>query len=163
MTGAKLAFERLTEEPKEQPKPETVKLYCVKGYNSTLYSTTKGKVYETTHAGRIIFDKNKEGYLNWRDSAFIRDGNLIPLVKRPAKVGEWVFFVKDLDGNSNVGCLHKHIRGGFFGGYACRDYNEYLVLDGYKGDPEAEKKAEELAKLQKQKAAIEAQIKALSD
>lgn len=183
MTGAKLAFERLTEEKKEQPKPkpqEAVKLYCVKSDEGWL---TKGKVYEF-NGTKVNYDNGKcaefENFDDWKreDSGFAEC--LFPLVKRPAKVGEWVLVVsagysaKNEDGTPSYKngdilkiiecdlCWYRYRKGTdkYCSNYILEE-KEYLVLDGYHGDPEAEKKAEEIAKLKKRKAEIEARINEL--
>jgi len=67
-------------------------------------------------------------------------------VKRPAKVGEWVKFIKDHGGKLTPGSIHrvKSERDGtlFFHGsfteYMCSDHDKYVVLEGYT-PPEPEK------------------------
>lgn len=180
-----ITVEKLTEEKKEQPKPEpkeAIKLYCVKSYNSGL-AFTKGKTY--IFAGGI---KNYDNGDSDRDDEFesyecyengtdpkLRDC-LFPLVKRPAKVGEWVL-VTESDGKAcnqyKNGDLLEILDVDYEGDaiYKIKDCGwyfsifdtEYLVIDGYKGDPEAERKDEEIAELKAQKTEIEAKIKELSD
>ena len=92
MTGAKLAFERLTEEKKEEPKPEpqeAIKLYCVKSNKGSIdfkkggiYTQISNRVYDTDGEKLTIASKD------WIKECFV------PLVKRPAKAMEWVLVVE---------------------------------------------------------------------
>ena len=158
VNGDEVTVEKLEQEKQPEPKPEpqkeAVKLYCVKSYDGTFLSVKKGKIYETTDDGRIIFDYNKEGSAYWKDSDFVSDGNLVPLVKRPAKVGEWVLVVNSDMSHCNKyknGDILKVVRVDGDGDAHCeiRWYSnciykhEYLVLDGYRGDPEEERKEAE--------------------
>ena len=145
-TGAGLAFERLMgrEKPVEptQDKQESVKLYCIKASKGVNYFV-KGKVYECKN--KILYDDG-EGCttytLEWLNDHFV------PLVARPAKVGEWVYInapylannvyeqgdimqVTSLHGGNDVLINRKNAAG--------IDklvvYREYLVLDGYNREP----------------------------
>jgi hypothetical protein len=91
-------------EPYTEPEPkEPVKLYCVK---SASHHITKGKTYELhgdLDCGSITFDNNwTDTNFNYRKSYWSAEGKakelLFPLVCRPAKVGEWVYIVKDYAG-----------------------------------------------------------------
>ena len=180
-----ITVERLTE-PKAEPKQkEPIKLYCVESYEAGTW-LTKGKIYKLTPSpcGNSILS---ERYVMTYDSGYTDDtfhygmkirnqtivGNyLFPLVKRPAKVGEWMLVTEDATGRAGefIGKLVKATADAtFFGILACNNSatvyisnNEYLVLDGYKGDPEAERKEAEIAKLKAQKTEIEAKIKELT-
>ena len=137
--GAELAVKRLMgAKPVTEPvESEPVKLYCIESYRPGEW-LTKGKIYELDVDGTIHYD---DGYSKRfcdvrKNSSARRD--LVPLVRRPAKVGEWVL----VDGESEPkqvrrkccawdGCIvladgrHSKGRSGF----------AYLVLDGYRGDP----------------------------
>ena len=137
-------------EPKEEPKPEPVKLYCAKSLVGWL---TNGKVYESVN-GHVVIDDGRE----FADIIMRTRGYLYPLVKRPAKVGEWVY----LTGSGGFSFANegdvKRVDGVVLGehiqicdrqwGYQESEpdylwnfmFGEYLVLDGYQ--PE-EKKPEE--------------------
>lgn len=70
----------------EQKPVEPVKLYCVKDCNPKACGCViKGKVYEQDERGFI----HGEHGLCTAESR-IRDGHLVPLVKRPAKIGEYI-------------------------------------------------------------------------
>ncbi len=143
VVGAKLAFERLVGN-QDKPK-ETVKLYCVKSASKHI---TKGKVYELHGSldgfGSITFDNG------WTDDTFCYrkaywcDGGqaadcLVPLVKRPAKVGEWVYVVDSGSSGYEANKIYKVFQTRFPVNYVWfapdgKGYvkpGEYLVLDGY--------------------------------
>lgn len=125
----------------EPAKAEPVKLYCIKDYAPGAW-TTKGKIYEKQADGRIRFD---DGYCAEPMPFGSAAKSLVPLVKRPAKVGEWVYITSD-DGCApgiKIGNIYQvkatAIRAGWvrvlsesFG--AVRN-DEYLVLDGYQPEP----------------------------
>lgn len=143
-TGAKLAFDRLmgTEKPKEH-KPESIKLYCVKSTEHPYF--TRGQVYTAlNHNFNGCF---LNGSLSDYEAMFpsVR-GCLVPLVSRPAKVGEWVYILPACSGTIyshkgeifRVNKTSQRQNGGVF---VCIKENpeapvfqsEYLVLDGYDG------------------------------
>ena len=126
------------EKPVTEPvKSEPVKLYCVKSFMDVL---SAGKFYEPDESGHITYDdgrKSSHPVSDWKFD-FVRIGNLVPLVRRPAKVGEWVLVDRESEPKQVRrkccawdGCIvladgrHSKGRGGF----------AYLVLDGYTGDP----------------------------
>lgn len=131
-------------------KPEPVKLYCVKDYRGNL---TRGKIYEVKD-GFMRYDDGSKAFMQWMDIAedikeswLFKDGYLVPLVRRPAKVGEWVYIDNaHINDNSHIyGDVHNGaIFKVSFAGTGSRpvrvNYNtwlwedEYLVLDGFKGD-----------------------------
>ena len=83
----------------EDAAKEPVKLYCVKSDKPGEW-VTKGKIYEAAELGSIIFDNG------WKSNYDFREGvpeewknNLVPLVSRPAKAGEWVL-VNHISGDS---------------------------------------------------------------
>lgn len=152
VTGAKLAFDRLmgTEKPKEA-KPEPVKLYCVKEYEPGEF-LTRGKVYEIPHDGGFIpFDDGWRDMISFAETRLCGElvvpTYLVPLVSRPAKVGEWVYVLKDNGGLVIPGSVWKvrgMDRGGLNienerGGYRL-DHSNYLVLSGYDGRYEEQEK-----------------------
>lgn len=147
------AEEKALTEPVAESKPEPVKLYCVKDYRGNL---TRGKIYEVKD-GFMRYDDGSKAFMQWMDIAedikeswLFKDGYLVPLVRRPAKVGEWVYIV-DADpafcnwynGNYKNGDVMRITslppvdrRGsGVMSGKNYMVHSEYLVLDGYHGDP----------------------------
>ncbi|WP_312281565.1 hypothetical protein [Oscillibacter sp.] len=150
-----------TPEPVKVPAPATpepVKLYCIKSYKPGEW-LTKGNVYtcEAAHKHLIRYDGCEVSYGDW----FTRniDGHkltdhLVPLVSRPAKVGEWVYVLDTsyatcndrepgdiflIDGDEERPEFNG--RGFIWGSglYANGngpDGGHYLVLDGYTGDAE---------------------------
>ena len=150
-TGANLAYDRLMGKVKVEPKPaepvkEPVKLYCVRDCQIDR-CVVKGKIYEQDERG---FIRSEHG-LCFAESR-IRDGHLVPLVNRSAKVGEWIYVTKKIDTSARVeeGEVHQvdEIAYPCFFIKCQRGYNnakgylranihnecEYLVLDGYKGE-----------------------------
>ena len=156
-----------TLKPEDKPaegEQVPIKLYCVKDYcsGSTL---TGGKTYDFVD-GRIKYDSGKKS--SWHTNAkeiceAINENTetdlIFPLVKRPAKVGEWVLLDRD-------DCFHKNKKGDIanvidapfhtrdfsfisdptleFSGGICVNFesNYSYVLDGYHPAPEAEPEAE---------------------
>ena len=130
--------------PESKPDPEPVKLYCVRDESDYL---TKGKVYEFD-GHQLNYDNGHQcwhfdNYEAWKKGDSCLAACLVPLVSRPAKVGEWVyvhhtkepdegykqgdvFQVKQLS-NVNDSVIRKP-----FWVADC----EYLVLDGYHPEPE---------------------------
>lgn len=117
-------------------KDEAVKLYCVEPLIEWL---TKGRVYESVDGFVCVDDGNR-----YVDCIMRSDGYLVPLVKRLAKVGEWVVCI-----NGKVGCARTHkdtpvkvigirpngdIFASFANGASLVWLCEYLVLDGFSGD-----------------------------
>lgn len=68
-------------------------------------------------------------------------------VKRPAKVGDWVKFIKDHGGKLTPGSIHRVeserdgtlFFPGDFMGYMCSNHDIYVVLEGYTPEPEKPK------------------------
>lgn len=134
-----------TEPPKTEPvKQEPVKLYCVKSYKPGEW-ITQGKVYEADAQFRITFD---DGYKNSGSFASLKDleernpsfaACLIPLVRRHAKVGEWVYMLQDdcmrINKKSStvkmIGDNFLHDPTGKYKYGISVSYKTYLVLDGY--------------------------------
>lgn len=166
-TGANLAFNRLVYGTDYNPqdvavkakpaptksKPEPVKLYCVESWMPGSW-ITKGKIYEIKSNGRIRFD---DGYFpTWKSLAkpSMQTKSLFPLVRRPAKVGEWVYvtdvsyttcndrkpgdiFLIDGDNEWPESNGNGFIWGsGLYTHGTGSDGGHYLVLDGYHGDSE---------------------------
>lgn len=146
--GAELAVKRLmgvrgnpVTEPVKESEP--VKLYCVKSYTPGEW-ITEGKTYELDADGKIRFDDGYSTDFNSiGENALMRSG-LVPLVRRPAKVGEWVYIenprkhdpyvsegsIYKIDGVSmSLPFPYLSLRNAF-------GEDEYLVLDGYHGDSE---------------------------
>lgn len=138
------------EKPVTKPaesEPEPVKLYCVKSFMDDL---SAGKIYEPDESGHIAYNdgrKSNHSVSDW-EFDFIRIGNLCALVRRPAKVGEWVYIDNaHINDNSHIyGDVHNGaiFKVGFVGTGSrpvrvnCNTWlweDEYLVLDGYHGDP----------------------------
>ena len=136
---------RLTAEKITPPEPEQqeIKLYCVKDYEPGEW-LTEGNVY-TVVDGRMTFD---DGYRSTYDDRPIGFGDLplpahfAPLVQRPAKVGEWVYVTEDYTGkHGRPNNIYKVIYDAGdndvvfrWDGTGCVPQQNYLVLDGYKGD-----------------------------
>lgn len=133
-------------QPEPIPAPNPIKLYCVKEEKGWL---TNGKVYEFVN-GDIQCDRGgyKVGrYSDYGDFCKYNESLascLFPLVHRPAKVGEWVLPVAKVDGaeegkiypvlDDNWSHLKDSIRVCEWGKGGILNHNQYLVLDGYKGD-----------------------------
>lgn len=135
-------------EPVKEGKPEPVKLYCVKDYKPGEWFT-KGKIYESSPNGSFAWD---DGY----SSEFIRNAHffngvcegdcLVPLARRPAKVGEWVIATNKSGHGVPINtpvCVKeileytKYIEVDYTQEHGCNVLrpDQYLVLDGYTGDP----------------------------
>lgn len=148
--GVQTALDRIFPHPAQeepaQPKAEPIKLYCVKEYKPGEW-LTKGKVYEVVD-GKVTTDS---GYVttynnDWLGGIRFQE-YFIPLVSRPAKVGEWVLMTDQAFGFTG------HHKGEIFKvvetagsddvridlpkqhGVICMKC-EYLVLDGYSPEPE---------------------------
>ena len=158
VNGDEVIVEKLKEEKQPEPKPEPqkepIRLYCVKSFMPGEW-VTKGKTYEIRENGRVTYD---DGWVSSASGMFggleVIPNYLVPLVKRPAKRGEWVLVV---DNDNNY--LNRYKNGDILkiadvtddGDVCCviqRHFNyiykhEYLVLDGYRGDPEEERKEAE--------------------
>lgn len=144
----------------ELPAQKPIKLYCVKEPEISWVreSLTKGKIYEFD-GHRIEYDDGSSAWFT--DFKTWKHGNpnyaacLVPLVKRPAKVGEWIYVIEspfcDNHGDYREGEIYRveEIHGTEKyvkkkpGEHPCsiRDLyqlldNEYLVLDGYQPEPE---------------------------
>jgi len=150
----KLAAE---EKPVTEPvESEPVKLYCVKSYGEWL---TKGKIYEFFNNGKIVFDNgwNNKNYNDGETLLHFLERNpafnkvLFPLIRRPAKVGEWVLIVAVHNPSEHTGYVHNgeirlidEAEEGVRSTHAATKKeqrgswlweDEYLVLSGYTGDP----------------------------
>ena len=147
-----LAAEQEVKPERPAEKQEPIKLYCVKDFASGIF-LTRGKVYEFVPGKGITYDDGRCGGDSYGgDLTQYTRGNpslsdcLVPLVSRPAKVGEWVYIVDD-GFWPNHDLLHKLAKCvGLSGGdstlrfdYGDRRYaspRRYLVLDGYQPEPE---------------------------
>ena len=140
-------------EPVKEPthaesKPEPVKLYCTESFAPGEW-LTKGKIYDATPDFLVTYDDGfcpRGGYDSIEE---FHKGNpetgasLFPLVRRPAKVGEWVYLCNLHEGHIPVCRDGEIVKIDFF----CNDNaaskrgnnwyeDEYLVLDGYHGEAE---------------------------
>ena len=159
-TGANLAYDRLMRSdglvktiPAEKPQDKpAVKLYCVKGYDPG-NGLTKGKIYEIRSGEALVYDNGNQSGFDWRNGVPREWKNaLFPLVKRPAKVGEWIYITKAIGAcpRTKEGEVHQvdeilgfalyiKSQNGYNDTKGYRRANisgecEYLVLDGYKGE-----------------------------
>lgn len=167
--GANLAYDRLMDrlpatppKPAEKPAQEPIKLYCVKDFMEGNF-LTRGKVYEFVPGKGVVYDDEWCGgdtyggsfaqYARYNPSL---SACLIPLVQRPAKVGEWVYIAnrmldsKNSYANGDVcqvvsadgsGAFIRTLTGKTHNcnvgdGTAFLYHSEYLVLDGYEPEPE---------------------------
>lgn len=128
---------------KPEPKPEPVRLYCVKDepHDNTLQWFIAGKTYERYGVDRVSTEQGEMPWCSWMPKY------LVPLVKRPAKVGEWVYLLLDDCMHINEkGSITKYMGNGFIydptGRFAERGISAlpeseyFLVLDGYQPEPE---------------------------
>ncbi len=151
--GANLAYDRLMDrlpvtpsKPSEKSVQEPIKLYCTKDDSGYL---TKGKVY-TFDGHQLNYDNGHEcwyfnNYEEWQKGDRNLASCLVPLVHRPAKVGEYVLSTEDCygeirnntvfickkaqpNGNIRVDGLNEKFEMG-----NNIDLPHYLVLDGYNG------------------------------
>ena len=153
VVGKTVTSVEMFEQP-EQPKQEPVKLYCVKDPEVSWVkgSLTKGKVYEF-NGHRIKYDCGTSAYFNDLEDWKRGDPNyaacLVPLVSRPAQVGEWVYVTHTVYSTDlKVGDIAKVKRvntaesvfiskpDGYHQNGLNFSRHEYLVLDGYKPEPE---------------------------
>lgn len=135
----------------DKPRPQELQLYCVKDYSpGTLL--TKGKIYKFD--GRMTYDDGRKGgkHASWEDyknCAPELAARLYPLFKRQAKKGESMLVVNSDDWQLNeyqngdvLLCYGDSAYNGFVycdSKYNIIKQNEYLVLDGYKPEPEKPK------------------------
>lgn len=143
--GAELAVNRpMGAKPVTEPikESEPVKLYCVKSYGAMC---AKGKTYVANADGHLKFDNGQISTFETDNARFKLEWSeyLVPLVKRPAKVGEWVYIAEDYSGHhckpgyiymvnfkaENDGVYFKQDGTGYV------KQSKYLVLSGYTGDP----------------------------
>lgn len=162
-------IDKLTVEKKED-KPEPIMLYCVKDYMPGKW-LTKGKIYEFTPEKPFSYDGvylvlGNSSYEKWCKSNPEFAACLVPLVKRPAKVGEWVYIeaaeytpktngILDYENGDILKVIGREEREPeSWARYAkgCDDQGkervlvdtEYLVLDGY--NPVKKMTIEEISK-----------------
>lgn len=120
-----------------ESNPVPTKLYCIKGDAGWL---TKGKTYDFD-GGIVCYDngqfhnRNDESFDEWKRRNPTLSACLVPLVKRTAKVGEWIYVITDNGGCVKAGTIWKVT--GINTHNVCLTYsyvcnlNNYLVLDGY--------------------------------
>lgn len=159
-----------SEQPTEQKEP--IKLYCVKDMHSFGENACKGDVctFDPSVGALELPNGTKLGrdtprsYDEWESANYDRAESLVPLVKRPAKVGEYIVpmvvagyakhdgrydqydLLKVTQDDSNiidqwigkaVGFENiTHPDRQWHNCVICHD--DYLVLDGYQPEPEAE-------------------------
>lgn len=174
---------------------ETNKFYCVENYKPGEF-VTKGRVYQVVCKNGndyLLYDSWESPFAKFDIEEYRKKnpdtlGNcLVPLVKRPAKVGEWVYVTAN-DGASQsvvVGNAYKVIF--VYEPSSCKDwarveyenslwtvirYDQYLVLDNYhleqnEGKSKMTKQEqlqalqEQIAKLTAESVELEKQIEAL--
>jgi len=148
--------DRIAAMQNEQPK-EPIKLYCVKDRTNFVGSVTRGKIYEFVNGEGLTYDNgeksvNKSTYSEWARVTSETSQCLVPLVSRPAKVGEWVLIIEGrADGvigivesitNNGYPCVkHRDVWGGMFADEngmerTIFNHSQYLVLDNYHPEPE---------------------------
>lgn len=155
--GAELAVKRLmgakpdaaitATEPAKESEP--VKLYCIKSYDPGS-AFTKGKIYTIGEDGHVEqYDNGNRGIHCVKSLSGLceewdgLDGCLVPLVRRPAKVGEWVYIAEDYSGHHcKPGYIYRvNFKADNDGVYFKQDgtgyvkQSKYFVLSGYTGDP----------------------------
>lgn len=144
--GAELAVNRLMgDKPATEPvkESEPVKLYCVKDCENWL---VKGHIYGIDKRGHFVYE---DGDATGEKFKCVGDiiktwlgGYLAPLVRRPAKVGEWVYVLDRGTSRYEEKRIYKVFD---TGSNSCVWFADdckgnirkenYLVLDGYTGDP----------------------------
>lgn len=148
----------------EEPKPEPIKLYCI-GNVSPGDRLTKGEIYETDSEGFVTYDNGEESSCEynsvcWKYVITNISSHLVPLVKRPAEVGE-SFLIVAKNGLHippvEIGDIFVAAKKGtHFGGKYVDTSNgnrfydqhlEYLVLDGYNPEATTEPDKQESIKL----------------
>jgi len=132
-------------EPTEDKPNEPIKLYCVKSEEPR--TMTAGNIYEVDGNGYMHWDSRRSEctYQSMSDVFRVHPqlkGRLIPLVKRPAVVGEWVLITNAcefLERYKN-GDIFKVTRKWDIGIDVGEKFDmfddEYLVLDNYHPEPE---------------------------
>ena len=99
VVGKTVTSVEMFEQP-EQPKQEPVRLYCVADMSNCVGTLTKGKVYEFVSGSGLTYDNGAKSietstYERWARDNRETSSHLVPLVSRPAKVGEWVLLDRD--------------------------------------------------------------------
>lgn len=144
--------------PAQPDNGEVVKLYCIR---DCMGRATKGKVYKKSPDGWITMDDGlRDPYDDDYMNGFPFSSYFIPLVKRPANVGEWVYVDSDSvdgadrgeicqvvainemssDNKPYIRTKHETVYG-YEGISPCTliRHIEYLVLSGYQPEPEQPK------------------------
>lgn len=145
-TGAKLAFERLTQPEVKRPEKEPIKLYCITTRPSTGCGLTKNGVYVfdgSMHYDGGYIGEKKDSFDSWKERNPDTAKCLIPLIKRPAKVGEYVIPTSTDGHRREVNKPYSVISVNEYSPHknwvTVNDgrrtdtlrYDQYLVLDGY--------------------------------
>jgi hypothetical protein len=122
-------------EKPEVKEPEVIRLLCVQDLGNNWL--TVGKIYESVN-GRITVDTGE----TYTDRYMIEGARLFPLVKRPARVGEWVRVIEANGGKvlggtiwqvEDIAKYDERSPLVFRDGWMCKDDN-YEVIDGYNGE-----------------------------
>lgn len=145
-------FEPYAEPAKAEPAKEPIKLYCTADADG-MQTIRKGDICELDSAAKTF--KFPNGYVSPYEYSSVEDfcernpryakAKFVPLVSRPAKVGEWVL-ITDAHYSFNdyangevhkVTSLYQNIGINLESPDAVHaDHDEYLVLDGYNPEPE---------------------------
>lgn len=155
--GAKLAFDRLFAAGVRKDERQSVHLYCFKDCNPGEWFT-KGKTYTIDADDRITTDDGyrvhaEEYRRNYRLCGGYWNDFLVPEVKRPAKIGDWVRITKEpLSQQPYPSIVHKgsivkiegiglmpSIRSINEHDWAGFREDEYVVLENYTPPKEPEK------------------------
>lgn len=144
-------------EPYAEPASvaEPIKMYCIKDYKSC-DSLTKGKVYTINPDGSFVLNGGRVYNFGYKSFADFKRENadyaacLVPLIKRPAKEGEWVYVLHTSYSDELLpGDISQVISVGFDGRAKiakhrnlypdglCYLQSWYLVLDGYQAEEPA--------------------------
>ena len=147
-----------------QEKQEPIKLYCVKDSIFGEADFTEGDVctfnpsvgaLELPDGSWLGYGVKPRSYDDWKADNPFHAACLVPLVKRPAKVGEWVLLdhgdcfrknkqgdivkVVDAPSNTTTFCFISDPTLEYIGGICvCFESNYSYVLDGYHPAPEPE-------------------------
>ena len=128
-------------EKPEVKEPEVIRLLCVKRRKDLL---TANKVYTVNPDTGLTLDDGRESVHKGYDKKIPSEWKayLFPLVKRPARVGEWVRVIESNGGKVLGGTIwqvediakYDELSPLVFrDGWMCKDDN-YEVIDGYNGE-----------------------------
>ena len=128
-------------EKPEVKEPEVIRLLCVKSRKDLL---TANKVYTVNPDTGLTLDDGSESIYKGYDKKIPSEWKayLFPLVKRPARVGEWVRVIEANGGKvlggtiwqvEDIAKYDERSPLVFRDGWMCKDDN-YEVIDGYNGE-----------------------------